>query len=869
MSFIRTGGLFALMVTLILVGGSAQARVVAILFDDSGSMAQKIQLPAFAAQLLVASLDGRGGRDRLVTARMNLAGALRTIELQDIGTLDAQRELIDRIATDWPRPDGGTPYEQLPRLLEAIRELQQPGEEAFLIVLTDGAFEPEPNASASAQQFSELLATLPGPLRVEYVLIGPDQPSTLDAALTVGEVVKRQGIRDVLLGTFNRDPGRGRHDVADALGLTEAIRDIVASTSSTNRADLERFLERGPKDIRIRSPLSIRRVVTIATAEMGATLERPDTAALSPRETYALTSRMLEPDRAEAWANTRLQGEATHLLFDPPLSAGDHDLLFDNDVRDTLVLIETEAELETYFTDATGVRIDPDADGVVTLVEGADARVAVEIIDAVDGQKTRVPIGAFGEDATVTVDDTAGGAQRELIVNTDAGTGAVFAPLPTAGQRTGRISAALSVRGLETASPPKAYRIVPSDAQMTVRLIPAAGCADCDGKTLDKALTGTGADSLAGYAEITALAPIAGTINVSITGDDGIVSLSDTAAVTELSLQLRAGEPLSQSVPVYLTKPADNILRSGKHVFAVTARAVATAPLSGGSEAAGTLRLSALEAELIATGTTRDRGQTGPLVLDIQTLKRGDVGLVFEVRNALADPKSGTVEVLNAGYLRFEPEFDGPVLRLTTRTSAICSCLLAFDQTERTIRVQWRDGSGLQAAEAKVEVRVAIPFLWQGAIACGRHFLLLISVLYVLRGLIFAVRTRVFPRGSGIDIADREGDPRFHQFPSGLPTRLIAFLLPFGNRDQQHRVAGLRLQAASNGALVLFSDSEPSYVFEYVGQPISAMVEVNPKQKNYRMSWDESATSGAGGRRVLRLLRRAADRIKGRGRSHR
>ena len=56
---------FLSLLVFITVTHCASARVIGILFDDSGSMAPRIQLPTFGAQLLISTLDGRAGKDRL------------------------------------------------------------------------------------------------------------------------------------------------------------------------------------------------------------------------------------------------------------------------------------------------------------------------------------------------------------------------------------------------------------------------------------------------------------------------------------------------------------------------------------------------------------------------------------------------------------------------------------------------------------------------------------------------------------------------------------------------------------------------------------------------------------------------------------
>jgi hypothetical protein len=146
--------------------------VVGILFDDSGSMASRIQLPTFGAQLLVSTLDGRNGQDRLFTLRLSQAiavmgtggditakdlppggvtadnvaqwvsrrGPSLAYTAEDIATDAAQQATMDKMARQWARAGGNTPYEPVEILLDRLTSETKPGEDAVLVVLTDGQF---------------------------------------------------------------------------------------------------------------------------------------------------------------------------------------------------------------------------------------------------------------------------------------------------------------------------------------------------------------------------------------------------------------------------------------------------------------------------------------------------------------------------------------------------------------------------------------------------------------------------------------------------------------------------------------------------------------------------------------------------------
>src|SRR5205823_1708730 len=141
--------------------GSAAAagkRVVGIVYDDSGSMAGRSNLPAFAAQLLASSLDVAGSRDRLFSIRLSTfekarrradvasalgqgispasVAALEAIRVPDLPRVEAigpatTQTVIDVIRREWAKPSSDTPYGPVEIMLNALVEATEPGDEAY------------------------------------------------------------------------------------------------------------------------------------------------------------------------------------------------------------------------------------------------------------------------------------------------------------------------------------------------------------------------------------------------------------------------------------------------------------------------------------------------------------------------------------------------------------------------------------------------------------------------------------------------------------------------------------------------------------------------------------------------------------------
>ena len=135
----------------------AEARVVGIVFDDFGSMVSRIQVPTFGAQLLVSTLDGHADQDRLFTLRLS----------QVLAALGSHGQLTNLppggVTADSVR--GWLAQARAPALTE-VPLASQAQQQAVLVILTDGKFEPDPDAARAAgsfRRYAERLAAIRPP----------------------------------------------------------------------------------------------------------------------------------------------------------------------------------------------------------------------------------------------------------------------------------------------------------------------------------------------------------------------------------------------------------------------------------------------------------------------------------------------------------------------------------------------------------------------------------------------------------------------------------------------------------------------------------------------------------------------------------
>ena len=256
-------GLFAF--SLPASSASPGRKVVGVIFDDSGSMEKRIQLPAFAAQLLVSTLNPT--RDRLFTIRLSdyeadlgalgqrgdplyarIAGegvnpktmaALREkrfaeLPKDEFGSGRPLQALVGSIRDRWALPPtSNTPFGPVELMLSTLADETGPDDQAYLLILTDGEFDPVPPPIAVIRKdLAVLQARFKGPLDVSFVLIAPDDEGGEEAR----REVERQGVRRALTGMFNGTEDKPFYQVRNSKNLVEAMFDVVARINSTARS---------------------------------------------------------------------------------------------------------------------------------------------------------------------------------------------------------------------------------------------------------------------------------------------------------------------------------------------------------------------------------------------------------------------------------------------------------------------------------------------------------------------------------------------------------------------------------------------------------------------------------------------------------
>lgn len=403
----------------------ASAKVIAIVFDTSGSMQDRYHLPSFGARLLAATIDGRAGFDRLLVMNFNdyyvafpalrgqgldpptpvtvprvsqmLPGAIESYEITNPGQ---HKQIVNDLSASFRFTDAGTPYGPVEVMLDRIaQEVEsQQGEEVVLIVISDGLYNPDedfvggrlvPQLRANFETYRQRITQAGGSLRAEYLFIDGTRGAVDPNGNTLREIIQIQGVRDTLLEVFNgpvRDANgdlEGARYVDDGGALWEALQDIIAKVAGTDRQAQRNLIERQGQTMTVTSPLSISRMVVVSTAPLGQTppTRQSDNFTETPSDTRRL--RVDANGKDPEFSAPALTSTVEHLYFQRALPSGSYQLQFDRPVtpNNVFLLFETSSKIDLKIFDANGAEVQPGQDGVLTLFKGSAYRFASQILD--------------------------------------------------------------------------------------------------------------------------------------------------------------------------------------------------------------------------------------------------------------------------------------------------------------------------------------------------------------------------------------------------------------------------------------------------------------------------------------------------------
>jgi hypothetical protein len=424
----------------------ATAKVVGLVFDDSGSMLHTYHLPLFGAQLLAASLDGRPRQDRFFAVRLSafrerfengnparnnndyvpiLPGGLKSaevgpdnvgrivasapdlVERMDIAPGEPLRRAIDRIRS-WPiLPSTPTPYEPVEMMLDKLASEINAGEDAHLVIISDGSFYDDvsgmmPSPERLKANYREWQQRIKGRLTIHFILI---KNGATEANRRLLETqVARQGVISGLLQTFG--PESRSYSVDGFEDLRNAMIEIIARVSATDRDRSSAIVRRLGDAIELNVPFSVSKIITASIAQLPQRAARPAAIeGVSPAGRTDAEAVMASADNFSRWpAGIRLVGDVSQFLFDEALPRGRHVIRFDGQVGANVeVLFRSDISLGWSLREASGTVLFRSRDGeqggagTATARIGRPMRLDVDVFDRL--AKQIADLNGFPSDA--------------------------------------------------------------------------------------------------------------------------------------------------------------------------------------------------------------------------------------------------------------------------------------------------------------------------------------------------------------------------------------------------------------------------------------------------------------------------------------
>jgi hypothetical protein len=853
-------------------------------------MATKDSLPAFGAQLLVSTLDGRMQQDRLITARMSDLyrgnSASDSIVAQSINTVELHRDTNSVIYETWKSIEGsGTPYNQIEALIQDISDLQQVDEEAFLIVLSDGSFNEQdrngnsilPDAATFRNRLSDLKQQLNGPLQAFFVLMGPNS-LVHNTDFTVSEAVEKQGIRRALLEVMNGDPNTGKIDVSSANDLTQAFQAIIAKVASTALYGLERYITHRGDQIVIDAPLAVRRIVSVSMADSDeVSISRPVDQSFSVTDTFTINSAMRKRDTDGGWASVKLRAETTHFLMSPALPAGSHTLTYDSSAESVFLLFQSAVDLRQKIVDESNREFPKNNFGNYEIPRNAKASLVLNIIDESDTGSTAASFEDLDDLDLSTHVQQRSGTQKITEWNFDQTDALASIDTSALGEQT--FTSSMVLKGFVSAySIPAKIDVVDIASEMTASITGFSPCKNCQSDQVRAVLSTETSDHDMATIEIEIDAPRPGAVSIqSKTLTEGLSVTSDEGPLD--SRPVREG-PNTMNLEVALSGNASELLRNtgGKLVFSVEIRS--EEGISGSLTKQFEIILDEPQGRLAYTGHSKDPAGESVLNFSINELAQGSENMSFLLYDALYN-QSDSLEQDIKNSITFDTGHTflsvaevratdiasgsdgGYPVNLTLTSRFLCGCFIfLFDQGDHALKATWTSSSGRKTSTATAEYNIDIPLRNAGIIECAKLLGAILLVLYILVALSRWLRAQQFPRSSGFDVQYNKEDPIFRELHRYNWTLFKALAWPiFGVPNEVRTFEGLKLVAQKGGADILLQKSDQSCLIESLGDTIKQIREDNPKLETYKLGWgDRVERRGLGEQLELTLLRSVDDR---------
>jgi hypothetical protein len=799
----------------------AEARTIGLVFDDSGSMKDNIQLPTFGVQLLVSTLDGREGRDRLFSIRLSQflqafpggkmkignqtetgpnfgmqPGEVRSdnvnrifqavrpgaslVTTHDLRTADRITSTVSQIRREWPVAQSSTPYEPVEVMLEFLARETRQGEQAYLVVVTDGAFYDGASGAVPAPDvlrasYEAYKRRMKGPLEVLFLFMdGNVRIPGLNK--THADVAREQQVFTKLMEVFGGDPRENAPFVRGFEELKDALVRFIAKISATEVDRAGAVTRREGNAIELDVPFSVTRIISLGIGSEASPPPRATPKSFTPAGTLQFEPSMAKGDNQDNklpnWPTTRLVGEVSQFLMEPALGAGKNRVEYSGPVsQDVVLLFRTEIGLRWKLIEEGGREIRPSDSGSIDVTRGRKYKLVVEIQDRIAGTAPVLPSRLNNAIVTTTITGPNAPAIAPLTPS-DADKGFIGeVTFSTEGKHT--IDTVYRQPGFITSRGDRiTVNVFDRASNIAIALQRKESCLtpDCPTGVLPITVRSNPARGAVGSLEVSGNPPprLAGQFRLEVNNLEAgleIVDASGRAVKPDSLYPLQ----IARTVRFDIVRGPGWKPRRGSPPTApeTTVKAVAVPPLEG--EAAVPFRVLPIlpDAALKYRGHDQDPTGARPLTAEFDALERSRHAFDFYVENALELPRpsnftarfdSGLVQALVGTDLRIPPPRDngpsGYALAVHPRVAWYCKCFLglgllfgASPDVGLDVTYDPRDGRNPATAIASMHLDTEnwrIWHFWQG---CGWLIFavgLLIYILWVLRNLFFTAER--FPR---------------------------------------------------------------------------------------------------------------------------
>jgi hypothetical protein len=788
----------------------AAARVIGLVFDDSGSMAPRIQLPTFGVQLLASTLDVRPGKDRLLT--LKLSQVSRGVVEEDINGTDALQRTVDKFRQTWAHASGGTPYAPIEMMLRAIADRLQPDENGTLFILTDGQIDNPPDVAAMRQDFQAIKQALDAKrasIDVEFILIaiGKDRDVTLDA-------VQRQMIRSTLLEVFNgnkQEPDGtlvGKHEVTDIRDLFDIMRKAVARISGTDVSHLGNYVKYSNNSVTVNTPLSVARMVDIATA-VNADPPAVQSRSFSGGQTFSIVSRMDAADRA--LPGKVFRGDTEQTVFQPALDPGQYTIVYNKPVADNVFLVfETNARIELSVLDASGAELQRQSPDTYVLLKNHDYKLAEVLVDRTSQGRRVVPLSTLSGQPrfSATIDDPSGKRRTIPLTVVPAQNRAVSAfHTDQVGTLIARGQAQLD-GFVSPTSDPVQIKVIEGILAVTSKILPAQPCPDCPPGTIRSMIGKERSDVPVATIEIAPQGNLTGSAQLDASGIPKGIRLVDQGGkdvADGSTINLVPNKPIQLGL-VRAARPAPDLVgKPLKFVLRLRGREV----MVGEHVVDGAIDITVPQARLTVVKPTGTLSRDGHLIVTGGDLTGGQSALGFKLENVIDSAVATDFRISSPSWLTsVTPTVSDNNLKVAPRTRYWCICFLWLDRGAHDVEVTFTSQDGLQTATASTQFIVS-PTWREILVGCVALLLLILAIIWAIGAVINTWTAKRFPRGSFMEVDDSPHLPRHLPLRGRNWTFLRALFWPiFGRPDERHILDGLDLTAAGRLLLRVHRDSD-------------------------------------------------------------